>query len=138
MARWTCPRCDRQFGRSQQSHVCVPGNTVAATFGGRPPVYRELYDAMITHLKGLGRVHEDAVRVGVFLVRDRKLAEIRPKARSLNACIYLPRALEHSRVATKVPIAAGRTVNVVKLTKLEDVDEQLLEWLTEAFEAAGE
>ena len=36
MPRWTCPRCDREFGRANQAHTCVPGGTVADTFAGRP------------------------------------------------------------------------------------------------------
>ena len=85
MPRWTCPRCDREFGRAQQSHTCVPGCTVDATFAGRPPQLRAVYDAIFAYVRGLGPVHEDAVGVGVFLKRDRKLAEVRPRSRDV-AC----------------------------------------------------
>jgi hypothetical protein len=30
MARWTCPRCDREFGRTNQPHTCLAGNSVDA------------------------------------------------------------------------------------------------------------
>jgi fatty-acyl-CoA synthase len=43
MARWTCPRCDRQFGRANQSHTCALGNTVDASFAGRPVTLVESY-----------------------------------------------------------------------------------------------
>jgi hypothetical protein len=44
MSRWTCPKCDREFGRARQAHTCVPGCTVEACFAPWPPVYREIYD----------------------------------------------------------------------------------------------
>jgi hypothetical protein len=91
MARWTCPRCDREFGRARQSHTCVPGITVDAAFAGRPPRLRASYDEILAHLDSLGTVHEDAVSVGVFLKRDRKLAEVRPRSRDVSLALYLPR-----------------------------------------------
>jgi hypothetical protein len=54
----------------------VPGCAVDATFAGRPPRLRAVCDAILAHLVSLGPVHEDAVSVGVFLKRDRKLAEV--------------------------------------------------------------
>ena len=60
MARWTCPRCDREFSRSRQSHTCLPGGSVDESFAGRPPVQREIYDVITGHLATLGPVHADA------------------------------------------------------------------------------
>lgn len=138
MTRWTCPECERQFGRAHQSHTCAPGGSVDDCFVERPPVQRAIYDAIIGHLRTLGRVHVDAVRVGVFLKRSRKLAEIRPKARSLSLELVLPRAVDHPRIARRIRLSVDRTVHVVKLVAVDDVDDVLRDWLTEAFVAAGD
>ena len=137
MARWTCPRCDRQFGRARQSHTCLPGGSVAATFTRYPPEYLAIYGEIRAHLAALGRIHEDAVQVGVFLKRTRKLAEIRPKARSLELNLYLPHRIDDGRIARHVPVAADRIVHVVKVTSVEQIDDCVRSWLTEAFDAAG-
>lgn len=133
MARWTCPRCDREFALAHQSHVCVPGLTVDECFAQWPPIEREIYDAVIAFLATLGPVHVDAVRVGVFLKRDRKLAELRPKARCLSLQLVLPRQVDHPRIARTIRVSGERVVHVVKLTRVEDVDEQVRAWLTEAY-----
>jgi uncharacterized protein DUF5655 len=135
MSRWTCPKCDREFGRARQSHVCVPGCTVEECFAPWPPHYREMYDRMVDHLATLGALHADAVSVGVFLKSDRKLAEVRPKARSLSVALFLPRPVEHTRISRQMP-AGDRTLHFVKLLSVDDVDEQLLAWLTECYDAA--
>jgi hypothetical protein len=136
MSRWTCPACDREFGRAHQSHVCVPGCTVDECFEPWPPAWREIYDVLFAHLETLGPVHADAVRVGVFLKSDRKLAEVRPKARSLSLELVLPRAVDHPRISRRIRGSGGQTVHVIKLTSVTGVDDQLTGWLTEAYDAA--
>jgi hypothetical protein len=136
MGRWTCPRCDREFGRTHQAHVCVPGCTLDETFAGRPPVYREIYEALVAHLASLGPVHADSVRVGVFLKRDRKLAEVRPKARSLSLEFVLARAIDHPRIDRVLRISDDRVVHIVKLTRVAEVDDEVRDWLTEAYATA--
>jgi hypothetical protein len=136
MSRWTCPQCDREFGRARQSHVCVPGCTVEECFAPWPAAYREIYDRIADHLAALGPLHADAVGVGVFLKSDRKLAEVRPKARSLSLMLFLPRRVHDVRVSRHLPVSGERTLHYIKLLHPEDVDEQLCDWLTESFDAA--
>jgi hypothetical protein len=136
VSRWVCPACEREFARTHQSHVCVPGCTLDECFAGRPPVQRAIYDELAAHLATLGPVHVDVVRVGVFLKAERKLAEVRPRARALSLNFVLPRVVHQPRIARRIPLAGGRVVHVVKLTGLDDADDQVRDWLTEAYHAA--
>jgi hypothetical protein len=136
VSRWICPRCDREFGRAHQAHICVPGQTVDDSFAGPAVRWRPIYDAIAAHLRGLGPVHEDAVTVGVFLKHHRTFAEVRPKARSLTVWLMLSRPLDDARVSRRERIAAQRYAHVVKLTDAREVDDQLRGWLTEAYEDA--
>ena len=137
MDRWTCPRCEREFGKARQAHTCVPGITVDQTFAGRPAWQQPIYDAIVDHLATLGPVHADAVYVGVFLKRVQKLAEVRPKTRSVSLELVLPRAVESTRVARRITISPARVVHVVKLTDVAQVDDELRAWLTESYDNAG-
>ena len=133
--RWTCPRCDREFGRANQSHVCVPGNTVADAFAGSPE-HRAIYDAIVECVEQLGPYHADAVRVGVFLLSDRKFAEVRPKSRWLDVSLYLPRPIEHPRVVRTVAVSSRRTVSVVRLRTPADLDDDVRSWIADAYAEA--
>jgi hypothetical protein len=137
VTRWTCPQCEREFARTKQTHVCVPGITIDDCFSGHPPGQRAAYDAVATHVTTLGEVHEDAVGVGVFLKRARTLAELRPKSRWLSLDVVLPRLVEDGRVSRHLRLAGDRTVHVVRLFGPDDVDDQVRDWLTEAWHAAG-
>ena len=133
MPRWTCPRCDREFGRERQSHTCVPGCTVDTTFAGRQPRLRAVYHAILAHVESLGPVHEDAVSVGVFLKADRKLAEVRPRSQDVWLALYLPRPVRDPRFARVLGPGGPRVVHVLLLREPDDVDDQVRRWLTEAF-----
>ena len=136
MSRWVCPGCDREFGKAHQSHVCVPGCTVDECFAGRL-WQRVIYAAIEAHLRSLGELHVDAVRVGVFLKHERKLAEVRPKVKWLSLDLFLPRELDHPRIARRLKVSADRTMHTIKLVSAEDVDAEVQAWLTEAYLAAG-
>lgn len=138
MSRWTCEQCDREFARARQSHVCVPGCTVEESFAGRPPVQRDIYEAVIAYLRTLGPVHEDAVSVGVFLKHGSKFAELRPKARGLSLCLMVPWSVDDPRVSRSIRISTERFALFVKLTRVEEVDGQLRDWLGEAYDAAAD
>jgi hypothetical protein len=133
MARWTCPSCEREFGRTRQAHTCLPAGTVDETFAGRPAYQRAAYDAIIGHLEGIGPVHVDAVHVGVFLKRSQKFAEVRPMARSLSLELVLAHVVEDRRVARTIRIAADRVNHTIKLKTVADVDDQVRAWLSEAY-----
>ena len=125
MARWTCPRCDREFGRSHQSHTCLPGNSVERTFAGRPPEQRAIYEAILEHLTSLGPVHVDAVQVGVFLKTERKLAELRPKSRWLSCNLYLPEPIDDPRIARSLRLSSTRVLSEIKVRSADEVDDTL-------------
>jgi predicted transport protein len=137
VSRWICPRCEREFARARQAHTCLPGVTVDQTFAGRPAEYREIYDALMAHLRTLGPVHEDAVSVGVFLKHEDKFVEVRPKARSLSIWLMLPREAESARFTRRERISIQRVAHLLALRSIKDVDDQLRGWLTEAYDAAG-
>lgn len=108
------------------------------TFAGRPAALRGLYDAILAHLLTLGPVHEDAVAVGVFLKSDRKLAEVRPRARDLSLALHLPRPVQDRRISRITGSDGPRVVHFLSLRTLEDVDDQVRGWLTEAFVHASD
>ena len=137
MSRWTCPACDREFGRANQSHVCVPGCTEDECFAGRPPVQREIYEEILAELETLGPVHKDTVSVGVFLKRARTIGEVRPKARALTLMLWLPRIVDDPRIDRRFPQSGDRVVHVLKFTDAAQVDDQVRDWLAEAYDAAS-
>jgi Domain of unknown function (DUF5655) len=129
-----CPNCEREFASTNQAHVCVPGITVSELLSRHPAWVGEIYVALMGHLSSLGPIHEDAVNVGIFLKSDRKIASFRPRVRSVLLSFFLPYELTNPRIARVLPVAAGRIAHMINLTNAEQVDDQLREWLAEAYD----
>jgi hypothetical protein len=96
-------------------------------------MHRAIYDAIMAHLRELGPVHGDVVAVGVFLKRDMKFAEVRPKKNWIFLDVVLPQPIMDRRITRRASISASRIAHGVKLHRVEDVDDEVRSWLTEAF-----
>jgi hypothetical protein len=133
MTAWVCPACRRQFGRPGQSHECAPALSLEEYFSTGPERERPIFDAVMAHLATVGPVHVEPVSVGIFLKRDRQFAQLRPTQRWIALSFSLPRPVHHPRITKKVLPYAGRYHHVANIRSAEDIDEQILGWLTEAY-----
>lgn len=138
MALWTCPECDRRFGKRNQSHECAPAMDLDEYFSTGPERERPIFDAVWAHLSTLvsedgDQVHVEPVSVGIFFKGRRTFAQLRPMTRWVALSFNLDRRLESRRLARKVLAHSGRFYHVVNLAGPEEFDDQLRDWLTEAF-----
>jgi hypothetical protein len=135
VARWVCPNCEREFGAVNQAHTCVPGITVEHLLGRHPVWVGEIYRAMMAHFQTLGPVHEDAVEVGIFLKSDRKLAEFRPRARSVLLWLILPEEMSAGPVRQSVR-SGPHVVHELILRDAAAVDDDVRRMLESAYDYA--
>jgi hypothetical protein len=135
---WICPDCRRQFGRTRQGHECSPAMSLEDYLSTGPPHERPVVEAVLGALEaaGVGPIHVEPVSVGIFLKRARTFAELRPMTRWVAVSFQLPRTVISPRIARKV-IDAGRTrYHVVNVRTPAEVDDELVAWLAEAYEAS--
>ena len=133
MARWTCPDCKREFGRNKQSHECAPAMSLDEYFSTGPERERPIYEAVKAHLDTLGPVIVEPVSVGIFLKKTQNFCQLRPRDRWVAMSFSLPRREQHPRINRKVQAYNGRFWHVADLRTPDDLDDQLKEWLTEAY-----
>lgn len=137
MAVWTCEACGREFGK-RQSHVCAPALSVDAYFAGRPPVEREIFEVVREHLESLGPVIVEPVGVGILFKVRRTFVELRPRTKWVALGFGLNRRVEHPRITRTTRTNTSRTYHGVNIRSPEDIDDQVLAWLTESYlEFAG-
>jgi Domain of unknown function (DUF5655) len=137
VAVWTCPQCERTFGRTGQGHLCIPATTVDEWFADEPDEHRQIHERIAEHLDALGDVRVEAVAVGIFYKRRRNLAELRGRADHLGLSMVLPAGRDHERFTRRSPMSGGRTSYLVPLRHPDDVDDQVRDWLTEAWDLCG-
>jgi Domain of unknown function (DUF5655) len=135
---WTCPKCRRQFGRQSQSHECAPAMSVEEYFSTGPAHERPVFEAVMAHLRTVGPVHVEPVSVGIFLKRARTFAELRPMTKWVAVSFSLPAPKRHHLVKRKIIHYNGRYYHVANVAGPEEIDDDLLTMLTEAYFSSPE
>ena len=136
VAGWTCPDCGRTFGNRNQSHGCIPAMSVEDYFAARPDFERPIFEEVLDHLEMVGELRVEAVEVGIFFKRLRTFAELRPMRGRVRLMVLLSRRLRHSRIVRKWEGSGSRAAYSVDLRVPEDVDDDVRDWLTEAYLAS--
>ncbi len=98
-----------------------------------PPRERPIFEAVIAHLKTLGPMHVEPVSVGIFIKSTGSFVELRPMTKWVALSFPFPRLIRHDKIARKPIDHGGRYHHVVNLRDADDVDDQVRDWLTEAF-----
>ena len=135
MTLWTCPECNRRFGRRGQGHDCAPGLSLEEYFSTGPPFERPVFEAVRAHLEGVGPVLIEPVSIGIFFKRRRIVVELRPMVRWVAVGFTLHRRLDAARLSRKPNGSGARWWHVVNVRTADEVDDELLAWLTEAYES---
>ena len=133
MPAWICPKCRRQFGSRNQSHECAPAMSLEEYFSTGPERERPIFDVVIAHLESIGPVVVEPVSVGIFLKRTRTFAELRPMVQWVALSFALSHEVHDARIARKMKGSTRRIHHVVNVRGPDDVDDQVKDWLTEAY-----
>ena len=139
MPAWVCPKCQRQFARKGQGHECSPAMTIEEYFSTGPPFERPIFEAVMAGLdERVGPIHVEPVSVGIFLKRARGFSELRPMTKWVAVSFSLPRTLTSHRISRKVYDAGAAKWHVVNVRTADEVDDELLDWLAEAYDFSPE
>jgi Domain of unknown function (DUF5655) len=102
-------------------------------FSTGPERERPIFEAVMRHLDTVGPVHVEPVSVGIFLKRARSFAELRPYLKWVELSFALDHPVQHPSIVKKVMTWHGRAYHAARLRGPEDLDDQLRNWLTEAY-----
>ncbi len=98
-----------------------------------PERERPIFEAVIRHVEKVGPVHVEPVSVGIFLKRSRSFAELRPLRDWVALSFSLPYQAQHRCIVRKVQRFGGVYFHVANIRSADDLDAEILQWLTEAY-----
>ena len=134
---WTCPKCERQFANTNQEHSCVR-RTVDDFLAGKGDRARTLFNAFTDAALSVGRVTFAPAKTRVGLQARMIFASInRLSDERLDAHVVFARRVDHPRFFKVESISPRNHVHNFRITRVEDVDAEVVEWLREAY-AVGE
>ena len=111
--------------------------TVASHFTRSDPAVLATYRRLLAAARGLGRVTEEPKKTSIHLVRDTAFAGVATRRSSLIVTLKSAKDIRSPRIETREQTSAGRWHVEVRLEKPADVDRQLTNWLTAAYDLAG-
>lgn len=125
---WTCPKCNRTFKREGQPHSCksIP---IEQHFNNKE-LAKELFDAL------LERVNKDIISCKILslpccvhLFGNRDFVATLPRKDRLELHFSSSNAIESPRIARSIQTSKNVYLNYVDITKREDIDDELMDWL---------
>ena len=138
MATWTCPDCNRDFGAVGRGHMCSPGLTTEEFVAGSPDFVAPVFRAVHDHLRAVdaevaGDLIVDPLEKKVLFKNGPTFCILDVKTKWVAVGFSLRRGLETGRLSRKTSEQGGRHYHVINITDAVLIDDELREWLTEAY-----
>ena len=129
---WVCPRCDRRFVTKNMWHSCHKG-TVDDFFAERVGL-RPLFDELVEFVEEIGPFDVEVVKTRIsFTTRARFANVIRLRRDGIVVAFWLKREIASERFLRVDHFGGKDWVYQVLLRTPDDLDDELGDWLTEAY-----
>jgi len=134
---WICPQCQREFKTKNQWHSCVkisPNDLLLS----KPKQVRELYDRLVTQCSQFCQFKIDTTKSCIYFVSNHRFLVIKPQKSGIILEFLLDRKEDVFPVIKTFDIGKGRIVHYVKLDKPEDINDQIIGWINDAYQLLEE
>ena len=111
--------------------------TVESHFTKTDPKVLATYRRLLAAARELGRVAEEPKKTSIHLVRDTAFAGVATRRSSLILTLKSAKDIRSPRIEKREQTSARRWHVEVRLEKPADVDRQLTNWLTAAYDLAA-
>jgi predicted transport protein len=128
---WSGVRFRRGSGKSE-------GDVISNQYAGARAAFFPLYEQLVARATSLGDDVELAPRQSyVAFTRGKQFALVKPSRDRLDLALKLPDAPQHPRLEAAAGLGSGSMTHRVVITSADDIDEQVIAWLEQAYRAAG-
>ena len=107
-----------------------------ALFAGKDVAVRAIYSRLLEVLHSFGPFREEPKKTSIHLVNTSGFAGIHPRRSFLYLNLRMDRPLESKRIAKSEQVSKNRYYNEIKIIAPDEVDDELIGWLKEAYRLA--
>ena len=129
---WTCPKCRREFSKTDQSHSCDEF-TVNEHFSNRPKWLFDLFNRLVSTLGESCEFKIDPVKTAILLKRKTSFAGIKVQNDYLQIHFALDKTVDEFPVYKTIKYTKNRWIHYIKLDSPDEIDHQLISWLMWAY-----
>lgn len=137
MAReaWVCPKCGRSLTIRNQEHVCGHYD-LEAHFQNRDPVGRAAFDWMCDIFESLGPYDLIPMKTTIAFAHGVNLAFVTTRRKGADLSVVLSRPPNSPRVIGSIAYSKSKTIYRIRVTDLEELDNELKSWLEESYSSS--
>ena len=129
---WTCPDCDRIFGKAKQPHSCHK-TPLEMHFKNKEKA-KELFDFFVKSVnERIGKVRIISIPCCIHLFGKYDFLAILPKRDGLEIRFSLNRQLKDPRMIQSVPVSSKSFKNCLNLRSETEIDDEFFGWVSEAY-----
>jgi len=131
---WTCPKCDRNFKGTNQSHMCT-SKTIDDIFEGKPIDLALAFDELLINV-----IDWEPCSVGnsvkaIIFAKEKAWLIVKPMSKQLDIKFYLTETLQHPLVV-KNSTFGNKTAHHIRIKSAEEVTPELIALLRIGYDAA--
>jgi hypothetical protein len=134
---WTCPACGRKLVGKNMAHSCTDA-TVEDFLRRAGPHGRALYDKLESMIAACGPYLTSPAKTRIaFMARVRFAGITAISERGMSMSFALPRPVRSRRFAAVQQVAPGWWAHRLRVTRLDQLDDEVQGWLREAYRLMG-
>ena len=132
---WQCPECGRKFTRDNQSHSCVQHDP-ELLFIGKGQKVRGLYDSLIQRISSFGEIDAHCGKWNLTFRHLSTFLSVIIEKDHLTLVFITNEPIDEFPVYQTYHHSSNRYSNSVKIESEDEIDDQLIRWLQQAWELA--
>jgi hypothetical protein len=106
----------------------------SALFEDREPLVKELYEELLKRIQMFGPVEVQTKKSSIHLVNRVAFLGVHPKKGLLELNIVSEKPIKHTKVLKTEQISRGRCHNRIRLTKMNEIDLDLMKLIHDAYD----
>jgi len=130
---WQCPRCGRRFASRNQTHTCALLGRVSEHLAGKSASVIAIYEALVAAIECCGPVIINPTKTRIAFQVRMNFAAVKLRQNWVDGHVILARRLESPRFTKVITYSAHNHEHDFRLTSADEVDDELREWLCEAY-----
>lgn len=130
---WSCPRCGRAFANRNQAHTCAVLRPLEEHFEGKPDVIRAIFDRLLVLAERNGPVTVLPEKTRIAFQARMSFAAVQPRRRWVDGHVVLARRREDPRFRRIETFSPRNHLHAFRLLTPEEADEDVADWLAEAY-----
>ena len=129
---WKCPKCGREFSKKNQWHSCI-SISLEDHFINKPQKLKKIFDFLQKKMRNFGEIKIDSVKTSINFGGKSQFCVIFVLMNYLKLEFVFNKKIENSRIIRLRGPTNKLFTHTLRIDKLEDIDDTLLNWLRESY-----